>query len=300
MTSCLPDQPLTDAIVFCGIQSRLTGRRLVSLPFSDHCEPLVAEPDRLDQWLPLIARFTRERNWRYAELRPARATPGSDSGYAVSGSYYLHSVNLAPDIDALLRRFHKDCVQRKIRKAEREGLEYTAGRDETILSWFYDLLSATRRRHGVPPQPLLWFRNLVDCFGEDLLIRVASKDGRPVAAILTLRSRNNLIYKYGGSDTRYNHLGGMALLFWKSIEDAKRDGALEFDLGRTDCDNPGLIAFKEHWAAERVPLRYWRCSASGVSLMGNGWKERAAKNLFSRIPDKVFSRAGQLIYRHIG
>jgi CelD/BcsL family acetyltransferase involved in cellulose biosynthesis len=298
-TTSPPNQTLENAVVFCVIRSRITGRRLVSLPFSDHCEPLVEDAENLERIIQMVGAFARQHRCRYAEIRPASGTLNS-SGLQAAGTYYLHRVNLTPDVDTLLRSFHKDCVQRKIRKAEREALEYKAGRDESLLRQFYWLLGMTRRRHHVPPQPILWFRNLVDCLGEDLLIRIASKDGQPVAGILTLRSKNKLIYKYGGSDVRMNRLGGMPLLFWKSIQDAKREGATEFDLGRTDCDNPGLIGFKEHWAAERIPLTYWRDPAAGRLPHLDNWKTRFAKRLFIRIPDIVLTHAGQLLYRHIG
>src|SRR5271166_5866777 len=38
-TTSLPDSRLENALVACRVESWLTGRRLVSLPFSDHCEP---------------------------------------------------------------------------------------------------------------------------------------------------------------------------------------------------------------------------------------------------------------------
>src|SRR5437764_1903006 len=38
---------LTNALVFCRVESWLTGRRLVSLPFADHCEPLLDGPGDL-------------------------------------------------------------------------------------------------------------------------------------------------------------------------------------------------------------------------------------------------------------
>src|SRR6478672_10594836 len=40
-TTSRADAPLTNAIVLCQVRSRFTGFRLVSLPFADHCEPLV-------------------------------------------------------------------------------------------------------------------------------------------------------------------------------------------------------------------------------------------------------------------
>jgi hypothetical protein len=179
-------------------------------------------------------------------------------------------------------------------------LVYEDGRDERLLRQLFGLLTLTRRRHRLPPQPVEWFRNLVDGFGADLSIRIASKDGRPAAGILTLRSKNKLVYKYGGSDAGLNHLGGMALLFWRAIQDAKRDGAEEFDLGRTDCDNPGLIAFKEHWAAARGPLTYWRCQTAGKPAAVGAWKTPLAQRIFAWLPEGLLVRAGRLLYRHIG
>ena len=41
-TTSAPGTPLADGVVMCKVRSWLTGRRLVSLPFADHCEPLVA------------------------------------------------------------------------------------------------------------------------------------------------------------------------------------------------------------------------------------------------------------------
>ena len=40
-TTCPPGVALEDGLVFCRVTSWLTGRRLVSLPFSDHCDPLL-------------------------------------------------------------------------------------------------------------------------------------------------------------------------------------------------------------------------------------------------------------------
>src|SRR5207247_11186550 len=106
-------------------------------------------------------------------------------------------------------RFGKDSVQRKIRRAEREGLTYEGGRSESLLQKLYGLLVMTRRRHYLPPQPLDWFRNLVDCLGEDACIRIASKGSQPVAGILTLSNGKRLVYKTGDADASVNIPGDM-------------------------------------------------------------------------------------------
>src|SRR5262245_51596549 len=46
-TDAAPGEPLANALLFCRVRSWITGRRLVSLPFSDHCEPLVDDPASL-------------------------------------------------------------------------------------------------------------------------------------------------------------------------------------------------------------------------------------------------------------
>ena len=131
------------------------------------------------------------------------------------------------------------------------------GQSEDLLKDFYKLLVRTRARHDLPPQPYEWFQNLIDCLGDTLTIRLAYKDATPVAAILTLRFRDSVFYKYGASDVRYKHLGAMPLLLWMAIRESKSTGAKEFSLGRSDEDNAGLITFKNHWTRS-TPLVYWR------------------------------------------
>src|SRR5207249_11725988 len=77
-------------------------------------------------------------------------------------------------------------------------------------------------------------------------------DPRALHSFPTRRSsdlKNTLVYKYGGSDVSYNRLGGMHLLYWNSIQDAKRWGLRFFDLGRTDVQQAGLVIFKKRWGA---------------------------------------------------
>lgn len=299
-TTSPPKTELKNGIVFCQIRSWITGRRLVSLPFSDHCEPLLDHAEELSEICLFLRSELAREHWGYVEIRPTSARPEFDREFEKSENYYLHRLNLSPGLDQLLEGFHKDCVQRKIRRAEREGLTCEEGRTETLLNSFYRLLLLTRRRHQLPPQPLAWFRHLIDCMGDRLTLRVALKDGHPVASILTLAYKDTVVYKYGGSDARFNSLGGTILLFWKTIQQAKHTGATQFDLGRSDCDNEGLVAFKEHWGAVRSSLTYWRVPGGKREGTGRDWKMQIAKQLFAIVPDSVLTRAGKVLYRHMG
>jgi CelD/BcsL family acetyltransferase involved in cellulose biosynthesis len=136
--------------------------------------------------------------------------------------------------------------------------------------------------------------------GQDVSIRIASRDNRPIAGIMTLGHGKTMVYKYGGSDAQFSHLGATPMLFWRAIQDAKDAGMEELDLGRSDLDNPGLITFKERWSAVSSTLTTWRApmvaSSPGVASL----KARYVKEVFARLPDSVLTMAGRVLYRHIG
>jgi lipid II:glycine glycyltransferase (peptidoglycan interpeptide bridge formation enzyme) len=252
-----------------------------------------------------LERERHDRKLRYIELRPRHPLESQLSTPHATHSYCLHEIDLRADLDQLFAHCHKDSTQRKIRRAEREGLEYEEGRSAVLFDNFYRLLVLTRRRHQLPPQPKRWFRNLIDSFGDALKIRVASKDKQPVAAILTLRHKTTMVYKYGCSDARFHNLGAMHLLLWRSISEAKLAGLLTFDLGRSDLSEPGLIRFKDRWGAQSFTIEYLRFSDSAGSQpefapAGTDWKQRLVRKIFPLLPDPVLCTASNLIWRHIG
>lgn len=299
VTTCSPDATLTNALVFCRVKSWLTGRRLVSLPFSDHCEPLVNSSGELDDLLLHIKGYVDDGKWKYVEIRPISSQPGSQTGLSRGITYSFHRLDVRKNTKELFHNFHKDCVQRKIRRAERENLRYEEGTSESLLLRFYELMVVSRRRQHLPPQPLSWFRALIAEFGDSLKIRVASKDDLPIASILTITHNRSMVYKYGGSDARFHNSGGMAFLFWNAIQEANQSGLEEFEMGRSDSGNLGLIAFKEHWGAVNSKLNYWTYPTAGRVTSHN--PSKAVLRQFVRVvPDPILKLTGELFYRHIG
>jgi CelD/BcsL family acetyltransferase involved in cellulose biosynthesis len=298
LTTAHPDQELRDAVVFCRIETLLSGGRLVSLPFADHCDPLVSSAGTLDAMLksPHCQLAPRE----YLELRPRTSSLVPPGDLVPCRAFHLHALDLSPSTDELLRSFHRDGVQRKLRRAQRERLVCEEGRSDALLEAFYRLFILTRRRHGLPPQPREWFRNLVRCLGDALTIRVAYKGGRPIACLITLRHRQTLVYKYGASDVRFHNLGGVILLFWSTIEAAKREGLTEFDLGRCDLDNAGLATFKDHWGATRSTLTYLRRPEAAALRLDERVSSRFARKIIAHAPPSLLELAGRLLYRHAG
>jgi CelD/BcsL family acetyltransferase involved in cellulose biosynthesis len=298
-TTSPPGKELAEAQAFCKLNTWMSGRRLISLPFSDHAALLADNDDRLRELFSWLGHQIEKKEFRYVEIRPLAPLSAVPAGFGESAAFCWHRLCLKKEIGALYGAFHKDCVRRKIRRAEREGLHYSEGRSEELIQHFYRLLLATHQRHGLPPQPIAWYRNLVQCLGEGIKIRVAYKGDLAIASIITLTYKQTMVYKYGCSDARYHRLGGMMLLLWRAIQDAKASGLEELDLGRSDLDNAGLIKFKEHWGAQPEKLVYW---GNPVRLRANtnGWQVRAARRVVTVLPKAVLPMIGRLAYKHLG
>lgn len=303
-TTSPPTGELHNGLVFCHVKSWLTGHRLVSLPFSDHCEPLFDSVEDVSFLIRYLQATVEREEWKYLEVRPVDVNFGKTDngvGFASAANHYLHVVDLRPELEEVFGNLDRDSVQRRVQRAQQAGLVEKCGRSEALLTEFYRLLVVTRGRHNVPPPPYAWFQNLIHYVGTGLEIRVAYQNETPIAAVLTLRFRDVVYYKYGCSDAKFKNLGAMPWLLWNAIASAKSNGATEFDMGRTEESNAGLLAFKNHWVPRPKRLVYWRYPETSAPLdAADGWKMRIAKRAFSYMPSPLLSITGRLLYRHIG
>ncbi len=302
-TTSSPNQELQNGLLFCLVDSRITGRRLVSLPFTDHCDPLCDSTENLVQLLSFSQKMLEQENLKYLELRPTRGDFGEANGvtnFLPTAKFFLHTLSLTPSLVELFQGFDKNCVQRRVQRAERADLVERHGRSEELLKDFFTLFALTRGRLHLPFTPIDWFRNLIRHLGGVVEIRLAYKENTPIAAVLTLRFKETVYYKYGCSDARFNRFGAMPWLLWRTIVEAKSNGAVAFDLGRTEADNLGLLAFKNHFVPHPQPLMYWRYPNTSSLDSLYGWKLRVAKRVFSCFPNSFLKIIGRSTYRHIG
>src|SRR5262249_29621570 len=96
-TTCPPHSELWNGLVGCEIESWLTGHRFVSLPFSDHCEPLCDSADELVFLVRHLQHISEEKKRKYFQLRPTqenRALTDGTSGCFPSERYFLHKIDL--------------------------------------------------------------------------------------------------------------------------------------------------------------------------------------------------------------
>jgi CelD/BcsL family acetyltransferase involved in cellulose biosynthesis len=280
-------------------RSRLTGQRLISLPFTSHCTPLVAEA-RLEKLVDFIA--NRCPVVGYMELRFLGAATGAPAQLESRCGYVTHTLDLSPGPQQLFRKFHLTSIRQMIKRAEKKGLKFRLAESEDELKEFFRLHIEVRKRHGLPPHPYAFFANMWRILKPKgmLLVPVVEHEGRIIASALILRFRDNFIYEYSASDHTKLNLGPNQLLIWEIIKIACREGAGILDLGRSARNHHSLIRFKSRWGAVGKGLTYCFYPKAGRLDTQDGIARKMLGAINRLLPDAALKLEGELIYGHLG
>lgn len=299
-TVALAEQGLAAGVLMARVP-RLRGRAWVSLPFSDHCPPLARDAAGLERLADGLADWAAREGASVqvrGSLPPSRAWSETHIGVR-------HVLPLTGDLDGL-RMGLSETHRRRLRQAERAGLEVRFGRSADDLADFYRLHVATRRRQGVPVQPRRFFdavrRHLLDP-GLGVVALAAPRGGRPVAAAVVLAWNGTAIGKYQASNPDSWKLRPNHLLYWAVIRWARETGCARFDFGRSEERHAGLQQWKGGWGAEAIPLSYAQIGAGaatgdGAATGGAGALSAALGHVIRRSPAIVCRSLGALLYRY--
>jgi len=277
------------------------GVRIVSIPFSDYGGPLFNVQDEENEVLSEILRGNHYR-LKCLEIR----SPLTAGKQLVCYNYYKrHLINLSLGPDELKKNIDKRTVLYSIRKAERSKVMIKEENTRWGMKEFYRLNSLTRKKHGIPCQPLLF----LDKIYEHMVLKgiasilLAIYDSKAVAAGVFLKLRKTVYYKYNASDPFFlpkvtpNHL-----LTWAAVEKACAEGYHYFDFGRTSPDNEGLMRYKKMWGAEQkdLPYYYYPRLSGATSRKEKGLPYRLFTNLWRRLPEGTIEIIGPRLFRFFG
>jgi len=296
--SVVEDGKLCGLMALMTIRSCLTGKRGVSLPFSDECPPVATDQKTFDLLLNESIAYGRRSGWKYVEIRGGTGfLPNAIS----AATYYVHTLGLCPDEAGVSRRF-KSNIRRNIHKAEKEGVTVAIERSREAVAAFYELHCGTRRHHGLPPQPWAFFEKIYDhvvATGKGF-VALARYQNRWIAGAVYALYRNQAIYKYGASDRRLQHLRPNNLVMWEAIRWCCRHAVQSFSFGRTEPENEGLLQFKRGWGAAESTLSYYRYDLKVNRFVAGTTSANKLNGLFRRMPVPMLRMAGNLLYRHMG
>ncbi len=292
-----PDGALAAALPFARVASRLTGNRVVGLPFSDLCPPVVSRAAGADSLAALGAEIASSAAAGGVPIEVRTTLPGLS--VASQPLFHRHVLALAADPTEVVQRFAKGQVRRGIAKAHRAGVTVIRRHDRPALDAFYALHLRHRRRLGVPTQPKSFIRRFESLFAAGLgFVSLARWQEQTIAAAVFLAYGETLIYKYGASNPVHLDKRPNNALFMDAVEWGCAHGHQRLDFGRTDFDDPGLRAFKRNWGADEEPLAYTFLPPREPATAGRGRGPAAAA--IRRMPPDFGRLVGTALYRHFG
>lgn len=297
---CFDGEQLVGVLPLLEIRSRLTGRRAVSLPFSDYGGSVAVSDDVHTRLLEAALAQGRDHGLGYVEMRCAL-----EHAHAVPcGAYKRHQLELGNDPARLMKGFDKSQTQRGLNKFLKSGAAVMRRTDPEGLRAFMRLNYLTRRKHGLPPQPDRFFegfqKHILDSGMGFVSLAMLGED--VLAACVFMRYKDTLYYKYGAShDEGLVHRPNHGIM-WDAMQYGIGEGVRILDFGRSDLDGEGLIKFKRGWGTIETEITYAQVGTTGrpaAGASGGGLLDRL-KPLIQRMPVPVLKVIGQVLYEHVG
>ena len=286
------------AIPFMEIDD-LRGRRILTLPFSDYCDPLV---DSHQHWQRLVAPILDlGAPVRFRTLRSA--CPNTDPRFNLTGTSLWHSADLRRPEKQIWESL-RDNARQNIRKAERSGVVVREGRTLEDVRIFYRMHSELRKeKYRMFAQPFSFFEHIHAAFAanDGLVVLLAEQDRVAIAGILFIVHGDTIYYKFNASaDTA---LRPNDLLVWTGMRLGQRLGVAHLDFGVSDVDQPGLVRFKRKFATEERTVSY----SSWLPPGHHDQRADEAGRLLSKLTDvltspdidnRVTRSVGDVVYRY--
>jgi len=280
------------------VNSPLSGRRGVSLPFTDECVFLSDSSITAEEVFQEAISFGRKRQWKYMECRGIKNLSNTAS---TSHSFFGHVLPLTDGENRIFSRLESR-VRRGIRKAERSNVRVEISQTMESVRAFYALHCKTRRRHGLPPQSFSFFRNIFrHVLSKNLGFVILGKyQDKPIAAAMFFHLGDKAIYKFGASETAYNRLCGNNLIMWEAIKWYSTRGFALLHFGRSSIGNEGLRHFKLSFGTEEYKIDYCKYDFRKGAFVTDrdkvfGW----FNGVFRLMPIPLSRIIGILLYQHL-
>jgi hypothetical protein len=295
--SLLQNQSVCAALLFSYIHD-LRGDRIVCLPFSDYCDPLV---DHANVWNDLVEPLIPlEVPIRLRCLR--NRLPAQDPRFMLSRTAKWHGTDLTRAEDELWASISPQARQ-NIRHALRSGVVVREGRSVEDAQIFYRMHLLTRKnKYRLFAQPFAFFENIftVFCSGDRVTILIAECDGLPIAGIFLVQFQDVLYYKFNACvDIKYR---ANDLLAWHAILFGHRRTLTTLDFGVSEIDQPGLVRYKRKFASEEQEIHFYDWAPQKLrDARGEEASEILSyvTKLFTdpAVPDEITLAAGDKLYR---
>jgi len=274
--------------------------RIVSVPFSDFCDPMANDTEVWDTLIgPLVAQGHR------ISLRCLNTRlPGEGAGFEATNQAKWHGVDLQREPDDIWDSLHPS-ARRSIRKARAGGVTVREAESREDLRAFFELhLRLRKYKYQLLAQPYRFFEHIWDAFiapGDGALM-LAVVDDEIIGGVMFLEWNDALCYKFNASSAEHLALRPNDLVVWEGIEFGRRKGLRYLDFGLSDSEQEGLVRYKRKFATEEREIYFFEHPPQGSPSEADQAMRALLPQLTEifvdeRVPDEITERAGDLLYQ---
>lgn len=286
-----------DGHAYYSLVSDIRGDRVVCTPFSDVCDPILSAAG----WREFAAHL---RSFELpTTIRPfTNPAAVADDSFEVRRELLWHGIDLTGGAEAIWDGL-KTKLRTSIRRADKSGISLRWSTEPADVEVFHRMhVNLRKSKYRLLAQPLSFFMNLKDGFGDDMALLIAEQHGSPLAAMIFFVSEDVCYYKFSASyPAKYRPNAAM-------IMEACRQGADRgvnlLDMGRSDIEQTGLVQFKQQFGSIERPLTTLHYSpANGADNHRGAAVSQTLGDMTQlltdpTVPDEVTAEAGRLLYRY--
>ena len=290
----------------------LSGRRLVSLPYTPVAGPLASDRKVAGELLRAAVDLTRESSPTRLEIKaadPSFADLADDLTRCRWTDTYVRELPRGGEKLRFGNSRNHGRIKWAVNKANRLGVRVREAEHERDVRQWYALYLKTMRMHAVPPRPRRFFDALWELLqprGLMTLVLAERQEGgrrRLLAGSILLRHGSTVFYAFNGRRDEDLALRPNDLIQWHAMHAATDAGFRFYDFGEVEADQHGLGDFKSKWgAAPRSLYRYFAPVPGEVKpgpVASGGFARRAGAAAWRRLPLRVTAAVGAQLYKHV-
>lgn len=278
------------------VASRLTGRRLVSVPYGVGGGIIGEDSQAVAALFEFAKHAAQEQTCGIIDLRSERAVVPS---LPVVDRYAVFRRELPDEPGDVL-----SWLPRKARAAARNArnkYRLTASFGDEHLETVWRLYSLSMRRLASLTYPLRFFERLITRLPDRHWVSVVRWNGRPVAGLLTLLFGERAMPYFIGASADARRCSAANFIYLTVMERSVEHGYRIFDFGRSRRDNTGSYDFKRFNGFVPKPLQYQHYTQPGHApsdLSPDNPRFRLVRRVWPHIPLWVSQTIGARLARH--
>ncbi len=278
------------------VASRLTGRRLVSVPYGVGGGIIAEDDQAVAALFESAKRMAGERGCSIIDLRSERAVVAS---LPVVDGYALFRRELPDEPGEVLA-----WLPRKARAAARNArnkYRLTVSFGDEHLETVWRLHSMSMRRLASLTYPLEFLEHLITNLPDRHWISLVQWDGRPVAGLVTFLFGERVMPYFIGATADARRCSAANFIYLTVMERGVEHGYRVFDFGRSRRDNTGSYDFKRFNGFEPKPLQYQYYTQPGHApsdLSPDNPRYRLVRRMWPHMPLWVSQTVGARLARH--